>query len=273
MDTLQQIIQEMLDVGRQTVAKNPRATKETGTINVKGDQTIGMDVLVEEALIAYVKEKNIPANIFSEEAGDIKFHKNPTYYIAFDPLDGSTNYQIGKNIYPYGLLVAIYKGLEPKLSEVVAAGAIEYSRNLSWTYVDGKTYDQTGNPVILKNDWEISRKTPIFLDLYYKEGYELYRPIAEQLFIRNIGSTIGNLSYVLSNIAAGLGGVCMRPEEIGAIYSLIRGAGGITVDHTGRDIGENVFSGSKTYQILAGSKNIINHAVKLLNTNLQGQTL
>lgn len=264
---LHQIVQEMLEIGLQTVAKNPHATKEVGTTNIKGDKTIGMDVLVEKALIAYIKEKNIPANIFSEEAGDIKFHNQPKYYIAFDPLDGSTNYQIGKNIYPYGLLIAVYKGINPKLSDVVASGAIEYSRNLSWTYVDEKTYDQAGNPVVLKLDWEISRKTPIFLDLYYKEGYELYRPIAEQLFIRNIGSTIGNLSYVLSNIAAGLGGVCMRPEEIGAIYSLVRGAGGVTLDHTGKDLGEQLFSGNKTYQIIAGSKNIVNYAIKMLQNN------
>jgi len=57
-----------------------------------------------------------------------------------------------------------------------------------------------------------------------------------------MGSTIGNLSYVLKNIAAGLGGVCMRPEEIGAIVSLIKGAGGIAVNHKGEDLGEEDFS-------------------------------
>lgn len=257
-------VKEMLEIGKNLVLKSPLLANEIGTINVKGDHTIAMDKAVEDALIKYIKSNNIPVNIFSEEIGEIKFHDNPKYLIAFDPLDGSTNYKIGKNIYPFGLLIAVYDGLEPKLSEVIVAGAIEYSRNLSWTFFENQTFDQNNKLVQIKNDWVLDRHTPIFLDLYYKSGYELYRPLAEKLFIRNIGSTIGNLSYVLSNIASGMGGVCMRPEEIGAIYSLIKGAGGITVDHSGNDIGDRVFSSKETYQILAGSPSVINYAVEQL---------
>jgi fructose-1,6-bisphosphatase/inositol monophosphatase family enzyme len=254
-------VKNMLEIGKKVVFDSPLLADEIGTVNAKGDHTIAMDKAVEDALIEYIKSNNIPANIFSEEIGEIKFHENPKYFIAFDPLDGSTNYKIGKNIFPYGLLIAIYDGLKPKLNSVVAAGAIEYSKDLSWTFYENKTFDKNDQLVEIKNDWPLDRHTPIFLDLYYKSGYELYRPLAEKLFIRNIGSTIGNLSYVLSNIASGLGGVCMRPEEIGAIYSLIKGAGGITVDHHGNDIGEKVFSPQDTYQILAGSKNAIEFAI------------
>lgn len=259
-------IRQMLLLAKDLVRNNPSLTSEVGTVNAKGDKTIGMDVKVEEILIDYIKKNNIPANIFSEEVGEIKFHPNPEYFIAFDPLDGSTNYKIGKNIFPYGLLIAVYKGLQPKLKDVITSGAIEYTKDLAWIYTDGKTADFNGNPIILKQDWIPSKSTPIFLDLYYKEGYELYRPLAQQLFIRNIGSTIGNLSYVLENIAAGLGGVCMRPEEIGAIYSLIKGAGGITVNHKGEDIGDMPFTPNTTYQILAGSKNIIDFAIEKLKS-------
>lgn len=263
-DFLLEHVKKMLEIGKKIVSENPLLDHDLGVINAKGDHTIAMDKAVEDALIEYIKSNNIPANIFSEEIGEIEFHDNPKYLIAFDPLDGSTNYKIGQNIYPYGLLIAIYDGLEPKLNDVVAAGAIEYSRNLLWTFFEKRTFDQNNELVQIKNDWILDRHTPIFLDLYYKSGYELYRPIAENLFIRNIGSTIGNLSYVLSNISAGMGGVCMRPEEIGAIYSLIRGAGGITVDHSGNDIGNRVFSSKETYQILAGSKSVINYAVEQL---------
>jgi fructose-1,6-bisphosphatase/inositol monophosphatase family enzyme len=263
-DFLLEHVKKMLEIGKELVVKSPLLDSEIGTVNAKGDHTIAMDKAVEDALIEYIKSNNIPANIFSEEIGEIKFHDNPKYFIAFDPLDGSTNYKIGKNLYPYGLLIAIYDGLESKLSQVIASGAIEYSRNLSWTFFDNKTFDKNDKQVKLKNDWSLDRHTPIFLDLYYKSGYELYRSLAEKLFIRNIGSTIGNLSYVLSNIASGLGGVCMRPEEIGAIYSLIKGAGGITLDHSGNDIGDRIFSSKDTYQILAGSEKAIEYAVKQL---------
>lgn len=258
-------VKKMVKLGKKIINDNPILSEEIGTTNAKGDKTIAMDAKIEDALVDYIKTNNISANIFSEEIGEIKFHKNPKYLISFDPLDGSTNYKIGKEIYPYGLLIAVYKGASPKLEDVVVAAAIEYSRNLIWYYFDGKTVTDKGEAVLLKPDWEVSKSTPFFLDLYYKEGYELYRPLVQKIFIRNIGSTIGNLSYVLSNIASGLGGVCMRTEEIGAIYALVKGAGGITVDHNGKDIGENRFSRETSHQILAGAKNIVEYTVKLLN--------
>lgn len=258
-------VKSMISLGKEIVSCNPILSENVGTTNAKGDKTIAMDAKIEDALVEYIKKNNIPANIFSEEIGEIKFHNDPKYLISFDPLDGSTNYKIGKNIFPYGLLICVYKGINPHLKNVIVSGAIEYTQDLSWFYYEGKTYDKDGEQILLKNDWEVSKSTPIFLDTYYKEGYEIYRPLAQKLFIRNIGSTIGNLSYVLSNIASGLGGVCMRPEEIGTIYSLVKGAGGITVNHKGEDIGDNRFSPDINHQILAGSKKTINYAVSLLD--------
>lgn len=256
--------QEMLRIGKNLVASSPSLVKEVGTTNVKGDRTIEMDVAIEDALIDYIKKQNLPVNIFSEEKGTVQFHENPQFLVAFDPLDGSTNYKIGKGLLPFGLLVAFYQGLKPKLKDVVAAGAIEYTRDLAWLYDGQQTTDLNGKTIRLKTDWEIHRSTPIYLDLYYKEGYETYYPLAQQIFIRNTGSTIGNLSYTLSNAASGLGGVSMRAEEIGAVYALIKGVKGIAVNHQGQDLGEEVFSPEKTYPILAGNKTIVDFMVNTI---------
>lgn len=257
-------VRRMMSLAIELIKLNPVLSEEIGTVNVKGDKTIKMDVKIEKTIIDYIKKNDIPANIFSEEIGTIKYHSKPKYLIAFDPLDGSTNYKIGKNLYPYGFLIAIYDGLTPRLKDVIVSGAVECSHNLSWIYENNHTSDLNGNLIRLKNDWVRDKHTPVFLDLYYRDGYLTYNPLAEKLFIRNMGSTIGNLSYVLENISAGMGGVCMRPEEIGAIVSLIKGAGGIAVNHRGKDLGEESFSPNKTYQILAGSKNVIEFAVKNL---------
>lgn len=263
--SLFQHVQKMSSLARDIVVNNPTLSQKTGKVNAKGDETIAMDAMIEDALIKYIQENNIPANIFSEEVGEVTFYKKPKYLISFDPLDGSTNYKIGKNIYPYGLLIAVYDGAKPKVRDVVVSAAIEFSRDESWFFHGGKTFDQDQKPVVLITDWELSKRTPVFLDLYYKEGYEMYRPLAEKVFVRNIGSTIGNLSYTLNNIASGLGGVCMRPEEIGAIYSLIKGAGGVAIDHSGHDVGEKEFSPNATYQILAGSPKVVKYAIDLMN--------
>lgn len=248
----------------QEIVKGPLLIEETGAINVKGDRSIGMDVRIEELLINYIKNNNLPVNIFSEEQGIITYHPNPEYIVAFDPLDGSTNYKIGKNILPFGLLIAFYDGINPKLENVIAAGAIEYTRNLTWVFNGQTTTDNKDKSVILKADWLIHQSTPVYLDLYYKEGYDLYQPLAQQIFVRNTGSTIGNLSYLLSNVAAGLGGVCMRAEEIGAVYALVKGAQGFVVDNEGKDLGERSFNPETTYPILAGSKNVIEFCISKL---------
>lgn len=266
--SLNKHIESMLLLGKKIIKSNPLLINEVGTVNVKGDKTIGMDIEIEKALIDYIKKNDIPADIFSEEIGTLKFHPDPKYLIAFDPLDGSTNYKIGKNIYPYGLLIAIYKGTTPRLKDVVAAGAIEHTQDLAWIYHDGQTTDIQGNKIELKNDWAVDKSTPIYLDLYYKVNYLTYTPLAQKLFIRNTGSTVGNLSYVLSNIAGGMGHGRMRPEEIGAIYSLIKGAGGVVVNYDGKDLGEEKFLSDNLYQVLAGSKNIVDFEINILKNGL-----
>src|SRR3990167_4874365 len=253
---------EMLLLAKEVFNNNPFLTEETGAINVKGDRSIAMDVKIEKTFIDYIKKNNLPVNIFSEEIGALNFHSSPKFLVAFDPLDGSTNYKIGKNLFPFGTLIAFYKGVESKLENIIAAGALEFTRDLAWLYDGKKTTDLKGNKVLLKENWKIQKSTPIYLDLYYKEGYEKYSPLAQKISIRNTGSTIGNLSYLLSNVAAGVGGVCVRAEEVGAIYSLIKGAGGVAVNHEGQDLGKESFSPEKTYPILAGCRNIVEFCLK-----------
>lgn len=257
-------ITAMLQLGKKIISNNKVLDKETGSINVKGDRTIEMDVKIEKAFIDYIKKQNLPADIFSEEIGRLNFHKDPKFLVVFDPLDGSTNYKIGQNFLPFGSMVAIFDGLRPHLKGVISAGAIEYTKNLAWIYDGEKTTDLGGKIVRLKTDWHIHRSTPVYLDLYYKQGYEDYLLLAEKVFVRNTGSTIGNLSYVLSNVASALGHVCMRPEEVGTVYALIKGAHGIAVDHNRQDVGAESFSSDHTYQILAGSKNIVEFMVSNL---------
>lgn len=254
----------MLQLGKQVITSQPLRVEETGVVNVKGDRSIAMDVEVEKAYIGYVQKHKLPVAIFSEEAGTINFGNDPKFLLAFDPLDGSTNYRIGRGLLPFGTLIAFYNGLKPKLDSILAAGAIEYTRDSAWI-TDGRvTTDLSGQRIALKTDWPIDRSTPVYFDLYYREGYETYLSLAQKIFIRNTGSTIGNLSYVLSNVAAGVGGVCMRAEEIGAVYALIKGAGGIAVNHQGEDLGKENFHPEKTYPTLAGTKPVIDFCVTQL---------
>lgn len=254
-------IHQMLAIGKEIIKGSPLLVKEVGTVNAKGDHTIAMDVKVEQELIGYIKKNNLSVNIFSEEIGLVKFHPSPTRLVVFDPLDGSTNYKIGKNLLPYGLMICCFKGLKPKLGDVIASGAVEYTTNQSWIFDGHQTKKLDGTNIKLNKKWAIHRSTPIYLDLYYKMAYEKFRPLAQKIHIRWAGSTISSLTYVLSGVAAAMGSACMRPEEIGTVVSLIKGAGGVALNHQGEDIGQEEFSSEKTYPILAGSKSIVDFAI------------
>jgi len=260
-------ISRMLLSGKETIKTNPLLIADTGEINVKGDQSIGMDKKMEEVLLNYIKEHNLPVNVFSEEIGFIKYHPNPTHLIVFDPLDGSTNYKIGKNLLPYGLLISCYKGLNPKLKDIVASGAIEHTTSCAWIFDGKQTHLLDGNKFRFTKKWEASKSTPFYFDLYYKEAYAAFAPLAQQVHIRWNGSNISSLTYVMSEVAAGMGAYLMRPEEIGTMVSLIKGAGGVAVNLKEQNLEDEIFSTEKTYELVAGNKRIVEFIVKQLKTH------
>jgi fructose-1,6-bisphosphatase/inositol monophosphatase family enzyme len=254
-------VRQMLELARKTLEENPDLTKKTGSINAKGDETIAMDTKIESLFIDYVRQNNIPANIWSEEIGLVSC-PNPEYVVAFDPLDGSTNYKIGHNLLPYGCLIAVYKGATPKLKDIIAAGAVEITTGKGWIF-DGKvTKTLEGQMVQLRADWEIHKSTPVQIDLYWIKAVKTFADMFGKLHLKWGGSNISSLLYVLTNSAAVMGGVGMRAEEIGAIVGLIKGAGGKVCQVDGTELNEESFSGEKTYPILAGAEKIVDFMVE-----------
>jgi fructose-1,6-bisphosphatase/inositol monophosphatase family enzyme len=255
-------IKHLLGYGKELISNNPGMNEETGNINTKGDKTIVMDAKIETLFLNYIKENKLPVKVFSEEIGIVDTHPSPEYIMAFDPLDGSTNYRVGNNLYPYGFLIAVYKGLNPQIKDVVAAGALEITHNMGFIFNGTETQSINGEKIILKQDWPLTLSTPIYLDLYRKTYYDGYSSLAEKLYIRNTGSTVGNISFVLANVASGMGHPKIKAEEIGAIYGLIKGAQGEVVDHQGDDLGNSLFNFSGNYQLIAGAKNITGYMVE-----------
>lgn len=251
------LVKKLLQIGKQTIKLDLSLETETGSINKNGDFTIKMDVEIEKRFIDYIVKHNFPLNIYSEEKGFFKFHKDPQFTIVFDPLDGTTNYKINRKVLPFGTLITIYRGLTPCLEDVVAAGAVEYTSNLIWIYDGQKTFDLKGNQIKIKHAWRLDLATPFCLDLYYKNDIQKYLLLMNKLFVRNTGSNAGNLALVLQNAASGLGGSCVKPEEVGAIYGLVKGAGGIIKNFVGEEVDQLQFVFDKTYAILAGSKGVI----------------
>ena len=159
-------------------------TEETGATNYKGDNTLQMDAALERILIHYIKENLPSARIYSEEIGEVTQETEvPKYLIALDPLDGSTNYKVGKGLLPHGTLIAVYNGETPTLvDDVLVAGMIEYTTGQGFVCADGKTTTLDGTPVTIPN-WPVEKNTPVYLDLYHPKGYLAYADFADSLFI------------------------------------------------------------------------------------------
>ena len=263
---IQSIKSGMLVAQRTYLAGSSSSKKEVGTTNAKGDRSLGMDIEIEKAVIDYLQAQNIPVQIYSEEAGVIKeSHPHPVCTFSMDPLDGSVNYKHGQGKLPFGTLIAFFKGLTPTLDDVVAAGMIEYTTGNFFIFDGKKTVDQNGKKVTLSADWKVHKTTPVYLDTFYKEGIRVYTEFAQEVFIRGSGSVVGNLTYTLSSISAAMGGISVRAEEIGAVYGLIKGAGGIIVDHEGVPLGGKLFDPKGEYQLLAGNNHIVNFMVGRLS--------
>jgi fructose-1,6-bisphosphatase/inositol monophosphatase family enzyme len=251
-------LQAMMLIGQRLVLESPDLGDETGEINTNGGMSLKMDVELEKVFLAYIKEHDLPVTIFSEERGFVRFHPNPEYLIAFDPLDGSANYKYGKGYQPFGTFFAVYEGLSPKLSDVIAASAIEYTQGNVWVYDGEVTRLISENEVTIKiPSWKVDSTTPFYLDLYWKAVWQTYFPVAEKLFFRNSGSTVGNLALTLLGTAAGLGGTHIKAEEIGAVYALLKGAGMKVVDHLGNSIDDVAFDQQMRCSVLAGDQKVV----------------
>ncbi|MFW9924691.1 MAG: inositol monophosphatase family protein [Candidatus Thorarchaeota archaeon] len=85
------------------------ASQKTDNHNAAGHKSIVMDLLMEEALIDFFRERNFPCRIESEERGTIEISSNPQYLIITDPLDGSNNFSRKIPLVCYGVAIAKIK--------------------------------------------------------------------------------------------------------------------------------------------------------------------
>jgi len=265
MDNEHHII-EIMRLVQKFLHETPFSNQKINSINSNGEQSMAMDIKIENHVIEYIKSNKLPYKVFAEEKGDIELNNSPKYYVTFDPLDGSTNYSVGQGLLPYGFLISIYNNLNPKIGDVVSAGAFEYTTGNMWIYDQGKTYSLHNSKIVNINEIIYpDTHTPVYIDLYRRKSYDLYSKIVEKVFIRNTGSTIGNLNLTLSKASTMLGGSVIKPEEIGSIYALIKGAGGKVINENGEDLGEISFNPDRTYDVIAGNTNVVNFVLGLLN--------
>lgn len=118
---------------------------DIGTENVQGENQQKLDVIANEVLIQVLRGRDGVGIIGSEEDDELIFvdggtEGSPRYAVLFDPLDGSSNLDVGGSV---GTIFSIFQLDDPKDSELkkgreqIAAGYVLYGSSTIFVLTTG----------------------------------------------------------------------------------------------------------------------------------------
>jgi myo-inositol-1(or 4)-monophosphatase len=253
----------LLGPGRETSALGMVAT------NPKGEMTRAFDAEAERVALRVATERLGAFRAFSEEQGELVVGTAPRWTLVIDPCDGSNNFRRG--VRATGFAVAALPAdapLDPDLVEFAVCGDIFTGSLYAAARGRGATLD--GRPCTTSAMRELRRamvgvnigrvREADFLaagDSRQDEDGEL--PLPNQFWrllgaistARRTGATVLDLCYVAQGAFEAYVDLRRRltPENFMAPALLIREAGGIFTDATGRPMGPLEFTAP--YSILA----------------------
>lgn len=98
----------MVDLYQDSLSK-PKLLEKTNFKNAAGHKSRVIDLVMEDAIIDFFREKEFSCEIEAEERGRTKISDTPKYLVVTDPLDGTTNFSKGIPLTCYGLAIAKLK--------------------------------------------------------------------------------------------------------------------------------------------------------------------
>ncbi|MFA6296346.1 MAG: inositol monophosphatase family protein [Patescibacteria group bacterium] len=242
-----------------------------------GDDTeIKADRLIGDAIMKLLLTDNDVQRITIEGMPDYSHAEQRKYWVCVDPLDGSLNY--GSKMMTIGLpyttcVTVLSKCSNATFADIIACGVIDHRSDDLWCAY----FDDDG---VLKAKigcfTAFTDKRPnldlgsmiVFGEMYYPENRNLLLKMFSGCkgWLRNPGSAAYEMAMVSSGSAVAF--ICDRQKqhELGAGYLLVKAAGGVAVDFSGKDLGqyEYVFN-AQTPVILAANQNIANELLRRIS--------
>ena len=254
----------LLGPGRETGAQGAVAT------NPKGEMTRAFDAEAERLALAVAEARLGAFRAFSEEQGELIVGVAPRWTLVIDPCDGSNNFRRG--VRAAGFAVAALPAdapLDPDRVEYAVCGDIFTGSLYAAARGRGATLD--GAPCHSSAVREL-RRAMVSINIgrmprpgarnlagspREDEGGEL--PLPEQVWrlmgaistARRIGATVLDLCYVAQGAFEAYVDLRRRltPENFMAPALIIREAGGVFTDATGRSLGPVEFTAP--YSVIA----------------------
>lgn len=247
----------MLRLAGSVVSENSSARTGKQVRNIHGERPLEIDLLVDRALVDYMQQHLSDYAVYTEESGLHPTNAPPRGLIVVDPLDGSMNFRAGRGRLPYGTIVTVYSSFPAEIGLVAAAGLIEHTTNSAWIF-DGEVTRVLGSRVPLALETvDDGYQIPIFIDLYDEQDYLVFRKLPKDYYVRSTGCAAGNLAYLLMGITSCMGGMCFKPEEIGAVNALVIGAGGALLDFSGDRLEDLSLDFSRRYAAVGGQERVV----------------
>jgi fructose-1,6-bisphosphatase/inositol monophosphatase family enzyme len=221
---------------------------DTSRTNQFGESALTMDVKAEEAIIEYCQLAKLPIRIISEEHGTLDLVSNPSLLGVIDGIDGTALYRSDWQKGEFGTMFGIFESTNPRYMDYLACAVMQHGTGR--LFVVEK--DQ-GSAVLLgiqrealtpSKAAELSRQSTIYYSTYPENPTEetIFAPIVKNFQHRFLPC----LSKIYLDIAMGKAELMLefthkQNLEQMIAYGILREAGAVFTDHSGRDIGDQYY--------------------------------
>lgn len=285
-DELASVILDLVQSSTEIRAANQKnEIGYSGTSNVFGDDQIKMDIISNDILEKVLRKNDKVASYASEETDTvIELSSSGKYCVVFDPLDGSSLFDVN---FAIGSIFGIYAGndfIGKTAREQVAAFYILYGPRTTLVYSVGKgshefTIDEKGEAVLLRENLTIAEKGKNFGPGNLTGDNQKFMALAQKWIesgktIRYSGAMVADAHHVLSKgqgVFMNVGnakypnGKLRLPFECGPFAYLIEQAGGASSDGTNSILDAVIEKQDQRIQFIAGSKGDVEEAVASLS--------
>jgi myo-inositol-1(or 4)-monophosphatase len=251
-------INDIREIGKDLIREIPAALqiparKEAIGTGAAGDKTLGFDMLAEEIILEGLRKLNEPLTFISEEVGVVELHGGGRKVLV-DPVDGSKNALAGLPFYCTSIAVAD--------GETINSIRLAYVVNLS----NGSGGWLNGRQIRPQTD-DVIRLICYEAQVPGKDIPRIMPLLSRGARTRCMGATALDLAY----LGAGASSVFVTPSlsrsfDFAGGWLLIREAGGIITDISGKEIDNVLLDLKRSSSLLAaGNRQLHNTALKLLS--------
>lgn len=219
-------------------------------------KTLGFDQRVEEILINFLKQKQLPVTIMTEEGGEYT-SPNPHYTLVIDPVDGSSNFKQQIEATAFSIAAIPFgKPIQPKEVTLAFVGSVWSGR--VWTAEKGKGAFLDRKPIRASKETGF-KKSVIGIDFNYLDSQKMSRVLPLMKACRRVrrqGPCALESAYVSSGAYDAYVDVrdMITAENYMASALLITEAGGMITDPKGQELPEIKDLSEPVNFVAAGNK-------------------